>query len=142
MRGQKCFVEYFFKCTILETYYRLLEKKYISFLQEVWKKQKCTDGNFWHYANFVSGNCKDFVPIQLLYLQNHLYGFTWQHGAPLKVKILNREVDSNKQDYRNFEKRSNSCLVWQYGLWSCQTGGTKLERFLPKNQHKYLKEII
>ena len=26
-------------------------------------------------------------------------------------------------------------LLWQYGLWSFQTGGTKLERFLPKNQH-------
>ena len=26
-------------------------------------------------------------------------------------------------------------IVWQYGLWSFQTGGTKLERFLPKNQH-------
>ena len=25
--------------------------------------------------------------------------------------------------------------LWQYGLWSYQTGGTKLERFLPKNQH-------
>ena len=25
--------------------------------------------------------------------------------------------------------------IWQYGLWSFQTGGTKLERFLPKNQH-------
>ena len=24
--------------------------------------------------------------------------------------------------------------LWQYGLWSFQTGGTKLERFLPKNQ--------
>ena len=24
--------------------------------------------------------------------------------------------------------------VWQYGLWSFQTGDTKLERFLPKNQ--------
>ena len=23
----------------------------------------------------------------------------------------------------------------QYGLWSFQAGGTKLERFLPKNQH-------
>ena len=27
------------------------------------------------------------------------------------------------------------CTLWQYGLWSFQTGGTKLERFLPKNQH-------
>ena len=25
--------------------------------------------------------------------------------------------------------------LWQYGLWSFQAGGTKLERFLPKNQH-------
>ena len=25
--------------------------------------------------------------------------------------------------------------LWQYGLWSFQTGGTKLEIFLPKNQH-------
>ena len=23
------------------------------------------------------------------------------------------------------------CRLWQYGLWSFQTGGTKLERFLP-----------
>ena len=31
------------------------------------------------------------------------------------------------------------CPVWQYGLWSFQTGGTKLERFLPKNQHTQRK---
>ena len=27
------------------------------------------------------------------------------------------------------------CRLWQYGLWSFQMGGTKLERFLRKNQH-------
>ena len=27
--------------------------------------------------------------------------------------------------------------LWQYGLWSFQMGGKKLERFLPKNQHTY-----
>ena len=31
------------------------------------------------------------------------------------------------------------CLLWQYGLWSFQTGGTNLERFLPKNQHTQRK---
>ena len=31
------------------------------------------------------------------------------------------------------------CRVWQYGLWSFQTGCTKLERFLPKNQHTQRK---
>ena len=35
-----------------------------------------------------------------------------------------------------------SCVLLQYGLWSFQTGGTKLERFLPQNQHKYSKEIF
>ena len=29
--------------------------------------------------------------------------------------------------------------LWQYGLWSFQTGGTKLERFLPKNEHTQRK---
>ena len=29
--------------------------------------------------------------------------------------------------------------VWQYGLWSFQTGYTKLERFLHKNQHTQSK---
>ena len=29
--------------------------------------------------------------------------------------------------------------LWQYGLWSFQTGGTKLERFLSKNQHTQRK---
>ena len=29
--------------------------------------------------------------------------------------------------------------LWQYRLWSFQTGDTKLERFLPKNQHTQRK---
>ena len=29
--------------------------------------------------------------------------------------------------------------LWQYGLWSFQTEDTKLERFLPKNQHTWRK---
>ena len=29
--------------------------------------------------------------------------------------------------------------LWQYGLWIFQVGGTKLERFLPKNQHAQRK---
>ena len=30
-------------------------------------------------------------------------------------------------------------VVWQYRLWSFQAGGTKIERFLPKNQHTQKK---
>ena len=32
-----------------------------------------------------------------------------------------------------------SAQLWQYGLWSFQEGGTKLERCLPKNQHTQKK---
>ena len=30
-------------------------------------------------------------------------------------------------------------MLWQYGLWSFQTGGENLERFLHKNQHTQKK---
>ena len=30
-------------------------------------------------------------------------------------------------------------ILWQYGLWRFQAGGTKLERSLPKNQHTQRK---
>ena len=35
--------------------------------------------------------------------------------------------------------RHQICKLWQYGLWSFQTGVTKLERFLAKNQHTQRK---
>ena len=30
-------------------------------------------------------------------------------------------------------------LLWQYGMWSFQAGGTQLEKVLPKNQHSQRK---
>jgi hypothetical protein len=33
-----------------------------------------------------------------------------------------------------FDEKTIYIGIWQYGLWSFQTGDTKLERFLPKNQ--------
>ena len=39
-------------------------------------------------------------------------------------------------------KKYLQCTLWQYWLWSFQTGGTKLERFLPKNQHPQRKLLI
>ena len=46
------------------------------------------------------------------------------------------------QDVENRQKckfRVGIPTLWEYGLWSFQTGGTKLERFLPKNQHSQRK---
>ena len=42
-------------------------------------------------------------------------------------------------DRKRAEPRT--ATVWQYGLGSFQTGGTKLERFLPKNQHTQRKSL-
>ena len=33
----------------------------------------------------------------------------------------------------------NDWRIWQYGLWSFQTGDTKLEKFVPKNQNTQRK---
>jgi hypothetical protein len=33
------------------------------------------------------------------------------------------------------DNSSQYFTLWQYELWSFQTGGTKLEKILPKNQH-------
>jgi hypothetical protein len=38
-------------------------------------------------------------------------------------------------NYLSYLSISSPSSVWQYGLWSFQTEGTKLDRFLPKNQH-------
>ena len=62
------------------------------------------------------------------------------HDAARWVQIL-----SEINFFINFKFISNLFLkkdgppLWQYGLWSFQTGGTKLEIFLPKNQHTQMK---
>ena len=39
----------------------------------------------------------------------------------------------------HFQRQSDISKLWQYGLWSFQTGDTKLVRFLHKNQHTQRK---
>ena len=39
----------------------------------------------------------------------------------------------------SMQEWGQTCTLWQYGLWSFQTRGTKLERFLPKSQHTQRK---
>ena len=68
--------------------------------------------------------------------------------APRKVKTVRKVVIEGMAcqlpSITTFLKRQyistiGDCPVWQYGLWSFQTGGTKLGRFLPKNQHPQRK---
>ena len=57
------------------------------------------------------------------------------------VKILKPSKTSTRDcEFENlFEQTAKCPKVWQYRLWSFQTGGIKLERFLPKNQHTQRK---
>ena len=61
-------------------------------------------------------------------LQNALNGLA---GACLLSEEMEEFIEQIKED--------EIPKVWQYGLWSFQTGDTKLERFLPKNQHTQRK---
>ena len=49
---------------------------------------------------------------------------SWNYSFPVCIALVGVKDQSS---------------LWQYGLWSFQTGGTKLERFLPKNQHTQRK---
>ena len=50
-------------------------------------------------------------------------------------KTLNAPTKAPNKEKANMQGHG----VWQYKLWSFQTGDTKLERFLPKNQHTQRK---
>ena len=47
-------------------------------------------------------------------------------------------LNTRKNTHNNWQCFS----LWQYGLWSFQTGDTKLERFLPRNQHTQRKLFL
>ena len=44
-----------------------------------------------------------------------------------------------KEEEGEVYKKISHCVLLQYGLWRFQTGGTKLERSLPKNRHTQKK---
>ena len=63
------------------------------------------------------------------------------------VQVVVLAKDEKIKDLLNQVKHLNTyvienmyiCRLWQYGLWSFQTGGTKLGRFLSMNQHTQRK---
>jgi hypothetical protein len=64
--------------------------------------------------------------------------------ASLPLLLENRETRTIARDMLQLFDPSlhthlGACLLWLYGLWSFQAGGTKLERFLLKNQHTQRK---
>ena len=64
---------------------------------------------------------------------------TWK-----RTKIETDEYVSSAIEYKRClillsEHQICEYVLWRYGLWSFQMGGTKLELFLPKNQHPQRK---
>ena len=54
----------------------------------------------------------------------------------IKFKNKGMKIENDPSD-----RVSTHCTLWQYGLWSFQTGGRRLERFVHKNQHTQRKII-
>ena len=54
--------------------------------------------------------------------------------AVLKIEFL--VFTDQLSTYVGYFFNLKAFIIWQYGLWSFQMGGTKLERCLPRNQHK------
>ena len=68
---------------------------------------------------------------------NFAFGFSFTSDFTKKnPKLYDGDINLT------IKELANAVQLWQYGLWSFQTGDTKLERFLPKNQHMYSQEII
>ena len=69
--------------------------------------------------------------------------FSFSHVYLLAVigaAILAIEYSAGSSHVFNLSYMNNMALqLWQYGLWSFQMGGTRLERFLHKNQHTQRK---
>merc|ERR1712051_487784 len=61
-----------------------------------WKRHKCFFSMGTHYLNLDYGDddfdCRRGVPIQLLYIDDNLNGFVWQHIAPLPLKGTDWEL--------------------------------------------------
>ena len=84
-----------------------------------WKQPKTTMGDIFEIAEL-------FIPdLKLFFWKSTRFNEIWIFLPSWQNMLLEWHVLHVK--------------IWQYGLWSFQTGGTKLERFLPKNQHTQRK---
>ena len=54
-------------------------------------------------------------------------------------KVVNPKLAFSSAQPFDSGSHTNGPSIWQYGLWSFQAGGTKLERFLHKNQYTQRK---
>ena len=90
-----------------------------------WGKIIITVMEFAHTLGLIK--CLCIIQITFFRWIKQAFIFVW-YGLPQHWPDL-KNLKMPKLDVHHFSK------VWQYGLRSFQTGDTKLERFLPTNQH-------
>ena len=96
------------------------------------------------FYTYLPSLCKEFFEMRhnLEHSSSHLLNIKplLKSGLhmifPFHLIILAPNLQTNLIKLLENQK---TCKVWQNGLWSFQTGGTKLERLLPKNQHTLRK---
>ena len=94
---------------------------------------------FW---GLLTNQCKQRISPKEFLSKNPPKKFSPKKSSPKKSSQKFSPKKFPKKSQKIFEKNpyilkiSNSLHLWQYGMWSFQTGGTKLERFLRKNQIK------
>ena len=71
--------------------------------------------------------------------QNHSRNLSWFENKTSKAHWIEAGWAKNEGNQLGvvykLPLQAEVGRLWKYGLWSFQTGGTKLEMFLPKNQH-------
>ena len=82
-------------------------------------------------SRVLYSHCMSQIPIVIGNGRNK-YPVTWIVSNSSEGWFSSRE---SKEGVTRTIKSALWLALWQYGLWGFQTGGTKLERFLPKNQH-------
>ena len=108
------------------------QKNYLIFLSPFWNLD-----NLYYLSIGRKNVCWPGTP--------NIWVFWFKSDCPLKIlsrnpdKSYSVDFDNNFLAFKFTMYWEDSLRVWQYGLWSFQTGGTKLERFLPKNQHTQRK---
>ena len=116
------------------------------FIVPFFPDQLCRDmddyPNFKQYWYFIPNpeDCTSFYRCNkhtnrfgIIVFRTSLHKCSDNYGWDVNSKVC-RRIDSMPCCFRG--------TVLQYGLWSFQTGGVKLERFLPKNQHTQRKLSI
>ena len=106
--------------------------KFISRMRDVITTQHLS--HFWNWSTCMWKFCK-------VWFSKSLFKLDPAFIVNVNV-ILSNELELNKRHLcycLTFEKEEGTPTIWQYRLWSFQTRGMKLERFLPKNQHTQRK---